>query len=722
VIDPLGPVRQTRFVATGYNLWLTLSANARILLLVAAREPFRPAELSELETFVLAVEEGSIARAAGRLQISTQAAAKRISQLEVIARERLLTRTRRGVTATDAGARLYPIAREALVHRSRVIGALAGAPASDPLRIAGMHRLLGRTPTPPAEELLRDTEAVMAAIFHASAEAIIVTRADDGMIYELNDAAVELLGYDQDELRGRTVFEVDLWEDLDCHNACVQRAISTRKAQRARLVLRTRDGDSRLVAARFEAVDLHDTVHILLTIHDLPGFSASAGGAGRRRAGDQLDKNLQIRFLDALARGDPKAAEAVADDALGRGVDVAAVHTQLIEPAMRSIGELWERNEITVAAEHLATAITVAAEHLATAISHAVAARIFARAYHAQPRSRERVMMAAVQGEHHVLGLRLAADVLEGAGYDVLYLGPDVPLPALLDACSTHQPALLGLTVSMWLGVPTLIWEIASVLGLEHPPRVMIGGRAVTHAVKQGMRAAVVEHSDQVLAVAERLLAAAPSRDLISPALAARVALDAPVRPSGTEELATIAAAFSNTSLAAADTARETARRAISLEQLAYRDPLTGLHNRRAFDDHFPTIADNAAVPGAELLLIDIDKFKQINDTHGHQAGDETLTNVGRQIITNLRAGEFAARLGGDEFVALLPATTAADAELVAHRITTAIANSPNTPPATVSIGIAHVSPDKRLTCQTADRALYLAKQLGGDSVKRLER
>ena len=164
------------------------------MLVVAAREPIRPPELSELETFVLAVEEGSIARAASTLQISTQAAAKRISQLEAIARGRLLTRTRRGVTATDAGARLYPIAREALAHRSRVIGALAGAPAPDPLRIAGLHRLLGRTPTPPAEELLRDTEAVMAAIFHASAEAIIVNRADDGLIYEINDAAVELLG------------------------------------------------------------------------------------------------------------------------------------------------------------------------------------------------------------------------------------------------------------------------------------------------------------------------------------------------------------------------------------------------------------------------------------------------------------------------------------------------------------------------------------------------
>jgi methanogenic corrinoid protein MtbC1 len=143
------------------------------------------------------------------------------------------------------------------------------------------------------------------------------------------------------------------------------------------------------------------------------------------------------------------AAEAASDEALDRGLDVAAVHTQLIEPAMRSIGELWESSQVSVAVEHLATAI-----------SHEVAARVFWRALGAAPRLRERVMMAAVQGEQHVLGLRLAADVLEGAGYDVLYLGADVPLQALLDACRIHRPDVLGFTVSMSLHVPTMIWEI----------------------------------------------------------------------------------------------------------------------------------------------------------------------------------------------------------------------------------------------------------------------
>jgi hypothetical protein len=84
----------------------------------------RPPEFSELETFVLAIEEGSIARAAGRLRISAPAAAKRIRQLEALAHSPLLIRGRRGVTATETGARLYPAepqcaSRGRFVHRLR---------------------------------------------------------------------------------------------------------------------------------------------------------------------------------------------------------------------------------------------------------------------------------------------------------------------------------------------------------------------------------------------------------------------------------------------------------------------------------------------------------------------------------------------------------------------------------------------------------------------------
>ncbi len=673
---------------------------------VGAREPIRGPEFSELETFVLAIEEGSIARAAGRLGISAPAAAKRIRQLEALARDPLLIRGRRGVTATEAGARLYPVARELLGHRSRLVGALMGAPWADPLRIAGLHQLLGAIPMLSTEELFKASESVLSAIFYASAEAILMTRARDGLIDEVNDAAVRLLGYDREDVRAGKVFEGEIWEDSGRRDEVVQTAVVTREPQRAELVLRTRSGDRRLAAARFEAIELREEIHILITVRVLPNRLTPVRG---RRADDRVGGELADRFLEALRRGEPKAAEAAADEALDCGVDVAGVHTQLIEPAMRSIGQLWERNRISLAEEHLATAI-----------SHEVAGRVFWRALGTAPRSRERVMMAAVAGEQHVLGLRLAADVLEGAGYDVLYLGADVPLQALLDACRIHRPDVLGFTVSMSLHVPTMIWEIHELTKLEQPPRIMTGGRAAASAVTQGLSAPVVEHCDQVLAVIERLLADPPSPSVISPALAARTPLRAPSGPIAAEQLDTISAAFSETSLAVADSVRESARHAFEMERLAYRDPLTGLFNRRAFEDRIAAVTDHELLHGA-LLMIDVDKLKAINDTYGHETGDQTLVVVGRAILGSIRVAELAARLGGDEFAVLLPATTGTDADRIADRITTAVRSSTNSPRVTVSIGIADLSCNARLASRSADRALYLAKQSGGNTIARVE-
>ena len=131
-----------------------------------------------------------------------------------------------------------------------------------------------------------------------------------------------------------------------------------------------------------------------------------------RRASDGRYGDLATRFRDALLTGNANAANDVADAALAVGHDVAAVQARVIT-AMRMIGDAWEQG-----------AISVADEHLATAISHEVAARLFGRLLGQSTASRERVMLAAAQGEHHILGLRMVADVLEGAGYEVLYRGP----------------------------------------------------------------------------------------------------------------------------------------------------------------------------------------------------------------------------------------------------------------------------------------------------------
>jgi diguanylate cyclase (GGDEF)-like protein len=150
-------------------------------------------------------------------------------------------------------------------------------------------------------------------------------------------------------------------------------------------------------------------------------------------------------------------------------------------------------------------------------------------------------------------------------------------------------------------------------------------------------------------------------------------------------------------------------------------DPLTGIANRRAFDravrraQTLPT-APNATVT---VLIIDTDKFKQINDTYGHPAGDAVLRAIAQALSAQLRDQDLIARLGGDEFGALLPDASTATAATTAARMLAAVRALPDCP-ATVSIGIA-AAPAIALgdALYRADQAMYEAKRAGGDAIRR---
>jgi diguanylate cyclase (GGDEF)-like protein len=127
------------------------------------------------------------------------------------------------------------------------------------------------------------------------------------------------------------------------------------------------------------------------------------------------------------------------------------------------------------------------------------------------------------------------------------------------------------------------------------------------------------------------------------------------------------------------------------------------------------------------LLFIDLDKFKPINDTHGHEAGDWVLQAVAKRIESCLRASDTAARVGGDEFLVLLPdLQTSTDALAVAEKIRLALEQPFVTPSgvtllASASIGIAifplHAQTEQHLM-RLGDRAMYEAKNAGGNSVQ----
>jgi diguanylate cyclase (GGDEF)-like protein len=158
----------------------------------------------------------------------------------------------------------------------------------------------------------------------------------------------------------------------------------------------------------------------------------------------------------------------------------------------------------------------------------------------------------------------------------------------------------------------------------------------------------------------------------------------------------------------------------------AATDALTGLPNSREVQDALKRMAAHAsrAVSPLAALLLDLDHFKQINDSHGHAAGDEVLAALGATLKATLRASDFVGRYGGEEFVILLPDTGYAEAQTTAEKIRAAVAAitvSGVTRPITASIGFA-IFPDNAHDSVTllrnADRALYSAKSNGRNRVE----
>ena len=159
------------------------------------------------------------------------------------------------------------------------------------------------------------------------------------------------------------------------------------------------------------------------------------------------------------------------------------------------------------------------------------------------------------------------------------------------------------------------------------------------------------------------------------------------------------------------------------LAQLAMHDPLTGLINARGFAERLThELERNRRYPRPmALLYLDLDDFKVINDSHGHQTGDAVLRLVADAMRSSVRQADMVGRLGGDEFAVLMPETDAALAEAAARRLAASLRNVfRGTPTVTASIGVvscgtADASTDELL--RRADQAMYEAKRNGKDRV-----
>ncbi len=163
------------------------------------------------------------------------------------------------------------------------------------------------------------------------------------------------------------------------------------------------------------------------------------------------------------------------------------------------------------------------------------------------------------------------------------------------------------------------------------------------------------------------------------------------------------------------------------LQRLSVRDGLTDLFNRRFFDQKVRDEASRASRQNYPLflLMVDLDKFKDVNDTKGHQAGDKILKIVADTLLSSTRAHvDICFRHGGDEFAVLIPHATRQQAEAIAERIRTNLLGK-GIDPVTVSLGLStfqheegqHLDEAVHQFIKRADDALYKAKELGGNQL-----
>ncbi len=178
---------------------------------------------------------------------------------------------------------------------------------------------------------------------------------------------------------------------------------------------------------------------------------------------------MAAAFADALLSADASTAEVVLREAMDAGLTSAAIDEKLIAPALWLVGEMWERGEISVDEEHLATEIATRVLALQREARRVV-----------RSRPEHRILLATAPGERHLVALRMVENLLLDAGYDVLMLGADVPGWTLGDAAGRHDVDVVCMSSTMLGRCTETVRVIDEVRERRPDVRFVIGGRGVT--------------------------------------------------------------------------------------------------------------------------------------------------------------------------------------------------------------------------------------------------
>jgi diguanylate cyclase (GGDEF)-like protein len=423
-----------------------------------------------------------------------------------------------------------------------------------------------------------------------------------------------------------------------------------------------------------------------------------AGGTAVAEAPRSPLEDASAAYEAAMRAGRGPDAERIALTCLAEGVSVATFYEGVVAPAMTGIGASWALGEIKIADEHLASAL-----------NFKVMASVYSVSLVNRPTEpRGRVLLAGVEGDRHGVGLRMAGDVLELAGFDVLFLGEDLAAADLVTAVLAHPPDLVALAIPTAAAVPAAAATLAELRRSAPDTPVVLGGLGASGLRCDGDTLRCTTSLGGLTDAVEELMAAGrrtdPEADWPDPH-------EVPLRPRAIDEDASPEDRLLEIAAEAAEATRAHARIAQAYRRLAHEDPLTGAPNRRAFESRIQDLLEGGVA--ASLVLIDLDGFKAVNDRYGHAQGDKVLSRVAAVIGREAEGHGFAARLGGDEFAVVLPRTSIAEAEERAASILAGLREVE----VTATAGVAPVCRDRRESLIRADLALYRGKERGGGRV-----
>ncbi|HEX6499150.1 MAG TPA: diguanylate cyclase [Micromonosporaceae bacterium] len=291
----------------------------------------------------------------------------------------------------------------------------------------------------------------------------------------------------------------------------------------------------------------------------------------------------------------------------------------------------------------------------------------------------------------------------------ILVAGVAFGFAAVSDAGYAYLSALNAYTDASWLNVG---WEAEAVL-------LSLGALIATRSAEGGERQPQTAGDTAILPalVAVLALAGLALFDLVEGGAL------------GAATTALIVLLFMGLLLRQAIAARDRTHLAQQLRLAAITDSLTGLYNRRFFDQMLASEADLATRQRRplSLILLDLDHFKEVNDTYGHSAGDAVLVEAANRLKRSLRADDVVSRYGGEEFIVLLPATDERTAVDLAERLRLELGSTSVTIPSgdqvrlTASLGVATADPSHQIDVDklvnAADKAVYQAKARGRDRV-----